>query len=77
VGLDHVAHDSFEDLRAARVSQDEHIIRCVEGLTEADLAAEFTYTHGHHARPVTQPLAPRSRMSSTTRPTIAARPTPC
>lgn len=56
--LDHVPHDAFDDLAAARAAQDDDIAAYVAGLTEADLAAEFTYRTIVRPADITQPLAP-------------------
>lgn len=56
--LDHIAHDDFEDLRAAREALDDDVILYVSGLTEAALAADFSYVRQTTPEPITQPLAP-------------------
>ena len=53
-----ILHDRLDDLRAAREVEDERIRGWIEGRSEADLAATFTYTPITVPRPVTQPLAP-------------------
>jgi uncharacterized damage-inducible protein DinB len=42
-------YDRFEDLRSARVEEDERIVRYAQGLTVEQLDGDFTYT------PVTSP----------------------
>lgn len=42
-------YDRFEDLRSARVEEDERIVRYAQGLTAEQLDGDFTYT------PVTSP----------------------
>ena len=56
--LDLILHDRLDDLRAAREAEDERIRGWVEGRSEDDLAATFTYTPVTNPQPVTQPLAP-------------------
>ena len=56
--LDLILHDRLGDLRAAREAEDERIIRWIEGRSEADFAATFTYTPITNPQPITQPLAP-------------------
>jgi uncharacterized damage-inducible protein DinB len=41
--LDHVPHDDFDDLRAAREAMDEDIASFVRDLTEEEIAGEFSY----------------------------------
>ena len=58
-GLDHVPHDDFAELRAAREALDEDIIGYADGLGEADLAADFSYARvSAPDERITQPLAP-------------------
>lgn len=56
--LDEILFDDLDALTAAREFEDERIIRYINGLTEADLAATFTYRTIVQPRDVTQPLAP-------------------
>lgn len=58
LSLDHVLHDDRAELAAARRVLDADIARFVDGLSEADLAAAFTYTTVTDGRAVTQPLGP-------------------
>ncbi|MEM1316629.1 MAG: DinB family protein [Pseudomonadota bacterium] len=44
IPLDGVMHAPLADLRAAREAQDDDILQWVEGLSEADLDGEITYT---------------------------------
>lgn len=58
-GLDHVAHHDFDELRAAREALDADILRFVDGLSEAALAATFSYARvSAPDERITQPLAP-------------------
>lgn len=41
--LDAILHESFDDLRAARVVEDARIVAFIDGLEEARLARTFTY----------------------------------
>ncbi len=41
--LDQILHDDFESLRAARRSEDEHLIALVDGLSEERLRAPVSY----------------------------------
>lgn len=56
-GLDHVAHDGFEDLRAARAAMDADMLGFVAGLEEADLTRRVRYRTISAPAEVTQPLA--------------------
>lgn len=56
--LDHVLHDDPEELWAARRVLDRDVEAFVEGLSEAAIAAEFTYRTVTDRREVTQPLGP-------------------
>ena len=56
--LDHVAHEPFEDLRAARAALDDDVIRFVAETPGPAFAAEFTYRTVTGNREVTQPLGP-------------------
>ena len=58
VELLHHDIDNGLEFTAAREAEDERIRGCIEGRSEADLAATFTYTPITVPRPVTQPLAP-------------------
>ncbi|MEO0819095.1 MAG: DinB family protein [Pseudomonadota bacterium] len=55
-GLDHVLHDDFAELTAARRVLDDDIIRYVDGLTGDGLAGEIAYTRVTRPEPVRQPL---------------------
>ncbi|WP_339948724.1 DinB family protein [uncultured Albimonas sp.] len=57
-GLDHIAHDDFDDLRAAREALDADIVEGVDALRESDiLASEIAYTRVSSPEPIVQPLA--------------------
>jgi uncharacterized damage-inducible protein DinB len=56
--LDEILFDDFGALSAAREVEDERIVRYVERLSEADLAATFTYRTIVQPKDMTQPLAP-------------------
>jgi uncharacterized damage-inducible protein DinB len=56
--LDEVLFDDIDALGAVREAEDERIVRYVDGLSEADLAATFTYRTIVQPMDVTQPLAP-------------------
>jgi len=57
-GLDEILCEDFEDLRAARRAEDARITRYAEALSEADVAATFSYRTMTNPTDVTQPLAP-------------------
>lgn len=56
--LDAILYDDFEELRAARRSQDTLIVRYIERLTEADLAGSIRYRTVVNPQTIEQPLAP-------------------
>ncbi len=56
--LDHVPHDDFGDLRAAREALDDDVIRFAEETSEDDYARSFSYRAIVSPADVTQPLAP-------------------
>lgn len=56
--LDEVPFEALSDLAAARAAEDERIIAWLQGLGEADIAGNFTYTPVTTPTPVTQRLAP-------------------
>jgi uncharacterized damage-inducible protein DinB len=56
--LDTVLYDDFGDLRGAREAEDARIIAWIESLSEAEIAAAFTYRPITNPRDITQPLAP-------------------
>lgn len=56
--LDEILHDEFEPLKVARVAEDMRIAAYADTLTDAVLAAPFTYTPLTTPTPVTQPLWP-------------------
>jgi uncharacterized damage-inducible protein DinB len=56
--LDAVLHEDFASLRAARDREDARISAYVGQLTEAELAATFSYLTIVNPKTVTQPLAP-------------------
>lgn len=56
--LDAILHEGFEELRAARVAEDERICAWVDGLSDERLAESFTYRHIADPTPITQRLAP-------------------
>jgi len=56
--LDHIAHEDFADLRAAREALDADIIEGVDALRESDISAgEIAYTRVTSPEPIVQPLA--------------------
>ena len=56
--LDDVPYDDLASLTEARIAEDERIVRYIDGLSEAELAATFTYRTITNPKDVTQPLAP-------------------
>lgn len=56
--LDHIAHDSWAELRPRRVSLDRDIIGFVGALEEPELDSEFTYRTKTDNMQVTQKLSP-------------------
>ena len=56
--LNAILHVTLADLLAARRDMDDRIIDYANGLSEGDLASEFTYTPITIPEPVTQKLAP-------------------
>src|SRR5690606_20310679 len=56
--LDAILHEGFEELRAARVAEDERICAWVDGLSDERLAESFTYRRIADPTPITQRLAP-------------------
>jgi uncharacterized damage-inducible protein DinB len=56
--LDHIAHDDFDDLRAARAAMDDDIIRYVDGLDEAAIAGEMTFSMVTVPKMVTEQRGP-------------------
>ena len=56
--LDEILFDDLDALTAAREAEDERIVRYVEGLSEAGLAATFSYRTIASPQDITQPLAP-------------------
>ena len=56
--LDEILFEEFSALERAREYEDERIIAYVDLLTDADLAATFTYRTITNPRDITQPLAP-------------------
>jgi uncharacterized damage-inducible protein DinB len=56
--LDAVPYDDLAELRAAREAEDARIVGWVESLSDADIAATFTYWSITNPREITQPLAP-------------------
>ncbi len=56
--LDVILHEDFASLRAARDREDARISAYVGQLTEAELAATFSYLTIVNPKTVTQPLAP-------------------
>ncbi len=56
--LDAVLHEDFAGLRAARDREDARIAAYVGQLTEAELAAHFSYLTITNPKTVTQPLSP-------------------
>lgn len=55
--LDEILFDDLDALDTARAAEDERIIRYVDGLSEAGLAASFSYRTIVQPKDVTQPLA--------------------
>ncbi len=56
--LDHIAHEPFADLRAAREALDADIVEGIETLRESDiLAGEIAYSRVSRPEPIVQPLA--------------------
>jgi uncharacterized damage-inducible protein DinB len=56
--LDHIAHDDFDELRGGREALDADIEAYIDGLSAADLAAEFSYARvSAPDERITQPLA--------------------
>ncbi|SFI76338.1 DinB family protein [Albimonas pacifica] len=56
--LDHIAHDDFADLRAAREALDADIVAGIDALRESDiLAGEIAYTRVTRPELIVQPLA--------------------
>jgi uncharacterized damage-inducible protein DinB len=56
--LDAILHDSFTDLRRARVAEDARISRYIASLSEADLAGTLRYRTFVRPADIEQPLAP-------------------
>ncbi len=56
--LDAILHEDFTALRAARDREDARISAYIEQLTQAELAATFSYTTITNPKQITQPLAP-------------------
>ena len=56
--LDEVLFDNLAELAGARAEEDERIIAYIESLTEADIAATFTYRRTSSPTEITQPLGP-------------------
>lgn len=56
--LDAILHDSFEDLRAARRSQDVLINRYIDGLDQEKLSGTLRYTTVVNPQTIEQALAP-------------------
>lgn len=56
--LDAILHEDFASLRAARDREDARMSAYVGQLTEAELAATFSYVTIVNPKTVTQPLAP-------------------
>jgi len=57
-GLDEIPFNNLAELGAARIEEDERIIAFIGGLSEADLAATFSYRRTSSPDEITQPLAP-------------------
>ena len=56
--LDAIIHRDFGKLRAARVAEDERIVKWIGSLAAKELAGRFTYTTISDMRTVSQRLAP-------------------
>jgi len=54
--LDTILHPRFDDLEAARCTEDERIIAWIAGLPQDKLAGNFSYTPITRPEPVTQKL---------------------
>ena len=75
--LDVILFDDLAALRAARDREDARISAYVSGLTEEELAATFSYLTIVNPKTSRSRSHLRSTISSTTRPTTAARRMPC
>jgi uncharacterized damage-inducible protein DinB len=73
--LDTILYDDFEELRAARLREDERIERFAAGLSDQFLDRELAYA-ANDGKPYRNPTRCCWRISSTRR-TIAARSTTC
>ncbi|MEM6440759.1 MAG: DinB family protein [Pseudomonadota bacterium] len=58
IPLDGMMHEPLAELRAAREAQDADILQWVDGLSQADLDAQITYTTITGPKTMTQVLAP-------------------
>ena len=58
ITLDVVPYDDLESLRSEREAEDKRIVSFVEGLDDAQLAANVTYRTITSPQEITQPLAP-------------------
>ena len=56
--LDAILYDKLGDLKNARVAEDKRIIGYIDGLSENDIASNFTYRTISNPQDITQPLAP-------------------
>jgi uncharacterized damage-inducible protein DinB len=56
--LDAILFEDLAALRRAREAEDERILRYIDRLTEADLAARFRYRTLSNPQEIEQPLAP-------------------
>ncbi len=56
--LDEILFDDLDALEGARRAEDERIIAYVDGLSEAEIAATFTYRTITQPSDITQPLGP-------------------
>lgn len=56
--LDAIIHEQFAPLHAARVVEDERIIKFIDGLSEDEVEGRFTYTTIVNPKTITQRRAP-------------------
>jgi uncharacterized damage-inducible protein DinB len=54
--LNEIVHDSFADLQAARIAEDERIVAYIDSLSDADIGRTFTYRRASDNSEHTQPL---------------------
>ena len=56
--LDDVPYETLPELHAARRTEDRRIIEYVDGLSETEIASQFTYTPITNPNPITQARGP-------------------